>query len=585
MRPQVAPCKYSSVRTTAYVARLLPRLAKLPAAHLLLLLWLLATARAGPAQQPVSIRVDATRKLGSFTPIWRFFGYDEPNYTTMPNGRRLIGELAELSSAPVYIRTHNLLTTGDGTPALKWGSTNAYTEDAAGNPVYDWTIVDRILDTYIQAGAKPFIEIGFMPKALSIHPEPYQHRWPQGGIDTGWAYPPKDYQKWGELVRRWAGHCMERYGREETDSWFWEVWNEPDIMYWHGSSEDYDRLYDYATAAVKQVLPGARVGGPATTGPASERAAAFLRQFLAHCARGKNYATRRDGAPLDFISYHAKGRPDVAEGRLRMGLARQLQDVEKGLEVITEFPQFQSLPVVLSESDPEGCAACSAQSYPQNAYRNGPLYASYTALALTSILDLADRRHADIEGMLTWAFEFENQPYFAGFRTLATNGVDKPILNLFRMLGLMGGERLRVESSGALGLDTIVAHGVGERSDVDALAAASEHEVSVLVWNYADQDGPGADRPIRLTLTGLPGNAGRVLLHHYRIDGDHSNSYSLWKRLGSPFSPTPDQHAQLGAGGQLQELESPRWLTSNGGSVGIDFRLPLQGVSLVVVSW
>jgi xylan 1,4-beta-xylosidase len=550
-----------------------------------LLLWLLATACAGLAQQPVSIRVDATQKLGSFRPVWRFFGYDEPNYTTTPNGRRLIAELAALTPAPVYIRTHNLLTTGDGAPALKWGSTNAYTEDADGNPVYDWTIVDRILDTYARAGAKPFIEIGFMPKALSIHPEPYQHTWPKGGIDTGWAYPPKNYQKWGELVRRWAAHCLERYGREETDSWYWEVWNEPDIMYWHGSPEDYDRLYDYAAAAVKQVLPGARVGGPATTGPASERAAAFLRQFLAHCARGKNYATGQDGAPLDFISYHAKGRPDVAEGRVRMGLARQLQDVDKGLGVIAEFPQFQSLPVVLSESDPEGCAACSAQSYPQNAYRNGPLYASFTALALSSILDLADRRHADIEGMLTWAFEFENQPYFAGFRTLATNGVDKPILNLFRMLGLMGGERLRVESSGALGLDTIVARGVGERPDVDALAAASQHKVSVLVWNYDDQDGPGADAPIRLTLTGLAGNAGRVLLHHYRIDGDHSNSYSLWKRLGSPSSPTAEQYAQLEAGGQLQELESPRWLTSNGGSVGIDFTLPLQGVSLVVVSW
>lgn len=288
---------------------------------------------------------------------------------------------------------------------------------------------------------------------------------------------------------------------------------------------------------------------------------------------------------MDFISYHAKGRPEVAEGRVRMGLARQLQDVDRGLEVIAEFPQFQGLPVVLSESDPEGCAACSAQSYPQNAYRNGPLYASYAALALSSTLDLADRLHADIEGMLTWAFEFEDQPYFAGFRTLATNGVDKPILNLFRMLGLMGGERLRVESSGALGLDTIIAHGAGERPDVDALAAASQRQVSVLVWNYDDQDGPGADAPIRLTLTGLADNAGRVLLHHYRIDSYHSNSYSLWKRLGSPSSPTADQYAQLGAGGQLQELESPRWLTSNRGSVAIDFTLPLQGVSLVVVSW
>jgi xylan 1,4-beta-xylosidase len=556
-----------------------------PVTHLFLLVALFPlVAIAGFAQQPVSIRVNATQKLGSLKPVWNYFGYDEPNYTTQPNGRKLIAELAALSSTPVYIRTHNLLTTGDGTPALKWGSTNAYTEDAAGNPIYDWTIVDGILDTYVRAQAKPFVEIGFMPKALSIHPEPYQHTWPQGGIDTGWAYPPKDYQRWGELVRQWAAHCLARYGRDEVESWYWEVWNEPDISYWHGSPEDYDQLYDYAAEAVKKVLPGARVGGPATTGPASAGGANFLRQFLAHCARGKNYATGREGAPLDFISFHAKGRPEVAEGRVRMGLARHLQDVDKGLQVIAEFPEFQNRPIVLTESDPEGCAACSAKGNPQNAYRNGPLYPAYTALALSSILKLADRRHADIEGVLTWAFEFENQPYFEGFRTLATNGVDKPILNLFRMLGLMAGERVSVESSGAVGQDSILGQGVRGQSDVDALAAASLHEVSVLVWNYQDDDMAGVDAPIHLTLAGLP-RGGRVLLHHYRIDRDHSNSYSLWKQMGSPSTPTPVQYEQLQAAGQLEMLESPRWLTTHGDGLEIDFGLPSQGVSLVVLSW
>ncbi|MFZ0964865.1 MAG: beta-xylosidase [Terriglobia bacterium] len=485
----------------------------------------------------------------------------------------------------MYIRTHNLLTTGDGTPALKWGSTNAYREDADGTAVYDWTIVDGILNTYVQSRAKLFVEIGFMPKALSIHPEPYQHTWPQGGIDTGWAYPPKDYRRWGELVRQWAAHCLARFGREEVESWYWEVWNEPDILYWHGSPEDYNQLYDFAAEAVKSVLPGARVGGPATTGPASPGGAAFLRQFLTHCVRGKNYATGKQGAPLDFISYHAKGRPEVAGGRVRMGLARHLQDVDEGFRVIAEFPQFQTLPIVLSESDPEGCAACPAKGHPQNAYRNGPLYPAYTALALSSILKLADRRHADIEGMLTWAFEFENQAFFEGFRTLATNGIDKPILNLFRMLGLMAGKRLGVESSGALELDAILAQGVRGRPDVDALAAASDHQVSVLVWNYQDEDAPSADAQIKLTLAGLPPGTGGVLLYHFRIDQNHSNSYSLWRQLGSPLNPTPEQYAQLEAAGQLQMLESPHWLTSHAGRLEADFSLPVEGVSLLVASW
>jgi xylan 1,4-beta-xylosidase len=109
------------------------------------------------------------------TPMWAWFGNDEPNYAYMTDGKKLLSELAALSPVPVFFRTHNLLTSGDGTAALKWGSTNAYTEDSAGNPVYDWTIVDRIFDTYRERKIKPFVQIGFMPEAMSIRPTPYRH--------------------------------------------------------------------------------------------------------------------------------------------------------------------------------------------------------------------------------------------------------------------------------------------------------------------------------------------------------------------------------------------------------------------------
>src|SRR4026209_1763122 len=127
--------------------------------------------------QPPAINVDLNKEVGAMTPIWAWFGYDEPNYTYMKDGKKLLSELAALSPVPVFVRAHNLLTTGDGTPALKWGSTNAYTEDASGRPRYDWTIVDRILDTYIERKMKPFLEIGFMPEALSSKPAPYKHDW------------------------------------------------------------------------------------------------------------------------------------------------------------------------------------------------------------------------------------------------------------------------------------------------------------------------------------------------------------------------------------------------------------------------
>ena len=99
------------------------------------------------ASQPPVINIDFKKEIGEMKPIWAWFGYDEPNYTYMKDGKKLLSELAALSPVPVFVRTHNLLTSGDGTPALKWGSTNAYTEDASGNPIYNWKIVDSIFDT------------------------------------------------------------------------------------------------------------------------------------------------------------------------------------------------------------------------------------------------------------------------------------------------------------------------------------------------------------------------------------------------------------------------------------------------------
>lgn len=535
----------------------------------------------------VTIRVDAATKTGAFPPITGYFGYDEPNFTYTQNGTKLVGELAAVGREPVYIRTHFMLATGDGTAGFKFGSTNAYTEDASGKPVYDWTITDRIFDTYLKAGAKPFVEIGFMPKALSSQPEPYQPQWTPGSnfnqYYLGWAYPPKDYSKWAALVEAWVRHTVTKYGAAEVATWYWEVWNEPDIAYWHGTPEEFDKLYDFTAGAVKRALPAARIGGPASTGPASAKAAAFLRQFLEHCASGKNSATGAIGAPLDFITYHAKGRPSVIDGHVRMGISKNAEDVNKGFQIVRDFPKFARLPIVLSESDPEGCAACSARVYPQNAYRNGALYASYTAAMMKNILELADRAKTNIAGMLTWAFEFEDQPYFDGFRTLATNGIDKPVLNFFRMAGMMRGDRLKVESSGAVSVDKMLTDGVRGAADVDALAVRSNREISVLVWNYHDDDVPAPASELSVRIAGLAD--GRALLRHYRIDESHSNAWTAWKKMGSPQKPAPDQYAALEAAGPLEELTSPQWITVAHGTATIPFTLPRQGLSLLTLAF
>ena len=540
--------------------------------------------------QSVNIQVQFDQTEGLISPVWNYFGYDEPNYTYAANGKKLLGELAAMDAKPVYVRVHNLLTTGDGTASLKWGSTNVYTEDASGNPIYSWVILDQIFDTFRASGVKPLVEIGFMPKALSTHPEPYRHDFPRipvGDIYTGWAYPPKDYQKWSELVFQFVHHLRERYGDDEVKTWLWEVWNEPDIGYWKGTPEEFFKLYDFAVNGVRRALPEARIGGPDTTGPGNSKAADFLRAFLEHCAHQKNYANGKVGSHLDFVSFHPKGSPTWQSDHVQMGISRQLNAIEQGFKITASFPEWRQTPIILGESDPEGCAACSAQEHPQNLYRNGPLYGAYTIEVLNNILELARQEHINFLGAVTWAFEFEDQPYFAGFRELATNGVDKPVLNAFRMLGLLGDERLKVVSSGALATTEVVSTGVRAQPDINAIATRKDkgREIQILVWNYHDDDLPFPATPIDLTITGLPTNAKRALLEHFRTDSDHSNAFTAWKEMGSPLSPNQRESERLQSAGQLQLLSSPAWVDMQQGSVKLQFILPRQGLSLVRLSW
>jgi xylan 1,4-beta-xylosidase len=527
----------------------------------------------------VTIDVDAGTSRGAYRPLWNWFGYDEPNYTYTANGKKLLKELAELSPEPVRVRTHNLLTSGDGKYALKWGSTNAYTEDANGNPVYDWTVMDQIFDAYVEAGNIPLIQVGFTPEALSDDPGPYRHSWSIGGdygtITTGWAAPPNDLKKWDGLIHAWARHLADRYGEEKVLTWPWEVWNEPDGAYWKGTVAQFWELYDVTAKAIKRALPGARVGGPHTCGSFSNpRAQTFLREFL-------RLVVEHD-SPIDFIAFHAKGNPVIWKDHVRMGVAKQLRDIETNLAIVNEFPTLKHLPTVIGESDPEGCAACSARIHPQNGYRNGPLYGAYVVESMLRTYEISERAGIEIEGAVTWAFLFEEQPWFDGFRDLATNGVDKAVLNAFRMLGMLGGEWIEAKSDHALDLQSILEHGVREQADVNAVATRDDKGVSVLVWNYHDDDVEDGAANVSIALAGLP--AGQLSLTHYRMDKEHSNAFGVWKGMGSPQDVSGADYARLEAAGKLATLETGT-VSAEDGKVDLSVQLPRQGVSLLRLEW
>jgi len=534
------------------------------------------------AQLKTNIEVNFDKNIAPMKPVWAWFGYDEPNYTYMKDGQKLLTEISKLSPVPVYVRAHNLLTSGDGTPALKWGSTNAYTEDANGNPVYNWKIVDQIFDTYVKRGMKPLAQIGFMPEALSTKPHPYQHKWKPGvrydEILTGWAYPPKDYKKWGNLVYEWVKHCVKRYGKTEVESWYWEVWNEPDGAYWKGTQAEFFKLYDYAADGLKRALPTAKIGGANVTGGGTK----YLDAFIKHCLTDTNYVTGKIGSPLNAVLFHAKGSPKVINGTVVMDVRAQLRNISGNYKIISKYPQLKNIPVIIGESDPEGCAACGMSTNPENAYRNGTMYSSYTAASFARLYELTDKYNINLKGAVTWSFEFENQPWFAGFRDLATNGVDKPVLNVFRMFGHMKGNRVEAISNRMYNLNSILDSSIRKPlTDIGVLATKADRTAAVMVWNYHDEDKTGSKDAVSISLNKLPTKT--VTITQYCIDTENSNSYTAWKKMGSPQNPDAKQIAALEKSGQLKMMGKPIKFNTGGGA--FEMELARQGVALLKLDW
>ncbi|MBW8745899.1 MAG: beta-xylosidase, partial [Sphingomonas sp.] len=266
-------------------------------------------------------------------------------------------------------------------------------------------------------------------------------------------------------------------------------------------------------------------------------------------------------------------------GHVRMGIATQLQVADREFAAVEATPAFRAKPIVIGESDPEGCAACKG---PANAYRNGTMYSSYTVASFPRLQALAARRHLALDGILTWAFEFEDQPYFAGFRQLTSAGIDLPVMNVFKLFAMMRGMSIQAISDHQLPLDTIMQTGVRDAADVGSVAARDGNRVTVLVWHYHDDDLPGPDAAVHLDLAHLPpAFRGGARLTEYRIDRDHSNAYAAWLAMGSPEAPSDAQRATLLQAAKLAPMAAENRPLSK---AGIDLTLPRQGVALLVIN-
>ncbi len=530
-------------------------------------------------RKPVEIQVRADESMGKQDRFWRYVGYDECNYTYMPEGKQLLNIFGGLEDAPYYVRTHFMFCTGNCHGAYKFGSTNLYTEDEEGNPVFDFAFYDRILDTQLQSGNKPFVELGFMPMDLAdtSYGKGIKENWHDTYKNIGWTFPPKDYDKWHLLIETLAKHLLEKYGEEEVNSWDFELWNEPDIFYWSGSAAEYCKLYDYTEHAFHSVLPKARLSGPATTGPfEGSSSQKFLRFFLEHCRDGANYYSQEKGTRLDFITFHVKGGgfPFAVPARTKKedpSVERLLLQVKIGMDVVRECG-YGDREIVLSEADPDGWAAGGMYDNANMVFRNSEYYASYVASTYVGIEKLAMEYNMKVRP-LAWAWTFPGESCFEGTRAFTTQGIEKPVLHAFRMLARLGSEKVALESTGA-------SENTKEIPDISGMAAKESADpgapLGILLYSHLeDRDAKGVT-PVRLTISGL--EAGKVRVARYAVDKEHSNGYEEWLRQGSPLYPDGEVYETIRKKGLLEAPETEELAVSADGTLSLEWELPLHGV-------
>jgi xylan 1,4-beta-xylosidase len=544
-----------------------------------------------------TVHVDCGTSLGPLRRLWTSFGFDEINWTSTPTGKRHLKTIRDLAGEPYYVRSHYIFNSGIGWSLPHWGAGNVYHEDAAGRPFYDFAIADQVYDAVVRTGHRPLVELAFTPRALvpegaerrfAFEPSPTQWSPYEAGL---WAMPPRDYGKWGDLVRALVEHCVQRYGAASVGRWLWELWNEPDIYYWRGTPEQFHGLYDVTAAAVKAALPEASVGGPATTGDLGpgRRGHEFLRGFLAHCAR--------HGTPIDFVSFHTKGArytpwrvygPLGGEAPVRQSPSslKMLREVRAALGAVAAHPQFRALPCIVDECDASVPAHWGVYDNANFAYRNTEYFAVFQCKLMKKLLDLNAGSGAHVHQATTWSFYFEGERFFEGTRSLFTAGaIEKPVLNAYRMLSRLGDSRLTATSTHAWPLDRLDGEDAAMPEEIDVLAAAQGREaVQILVWRHADDQyaSDGRESTVTVHLGRLP-FGGEVQIEHTRIDARHSNSHRAWQDLGRPSDPTAAELTAIKERQGLEAAEPVRRERVHDRALTVRLSLPLPGVSLLEI--
>ncbi len=396
-----------------------------------------------------------------------------------------------------YIRFHGILDDDVG----------LYSQNRQGQPDYNFSYVDQIYDGLLAEGVRPYVELSFMPKALAstaTQQEFFYHPY---------ISPPKDWNRWGDLVRRFAQHLVARYGIEEVSQWYFEVWNEPNIGFWAGEPKraTYFHLYDVAARALKSVSPRLRVGGPATA------QAAWVGAFIRHCYQDK--------VPVDFVSTHVYG-DDSAENVFGTHQRISRRDmvvlaVKKVLGEVKSSP-LPDLPIIFSE---------------YNATYRNLVDVTDSSFMGPWLAETISRCDGLVDMLSYWDFSdvFEEQgvvkqPFYGGYGLIAAGQIPKAAFNDFALLHRLGSERLQ------------------EKAGPVIVTRRADGTLAIALWNYAPPGNTGSARTYKLSFQGLSGVHRAVI---WTEDKHHGSPLATWEAMGKPDFPSREQQQTLRQAGQM----------------------------------
>jgi len=443
-----------------------------------------------------------------------------------------------------YVRFHGLLQDELG----------VYSEDRQGRPVYNFQYIDAIYDAILHEGMRPFVEFGFMPQKLGSSEKTIF--WWKGNVT-----PPRDYAKWEALVAALVRHWTDRYGREELQRWYFEVWNEPNLkdVFWTGDQAEYFKLYDATVRAIKRVSTEYRVGGPATAGRA------WVPEMIAHAAQAQ--------VPLDFITTHdygVSGRGVDAEGNQQLFLDPKSEAIIGGVREVRSQIKSSSVPDL-----PLHYTEWSTSYSPRDPVHDSYLSAAYIVSRLKGSEGYAD-------SMSYWTFTdiFEENgpvpsPFHGGFGLINFQGLRKPAFYAYQFLNRLGSDEL-------------------VSSDADSWVTRSNGGLRVLFWNYtppktdeSDQVYFKRDLPsgnlgeVRVSVSGVP--KGRYLMNVYRVGYGVNDVYTEYLKLGSPWSLTREQVRGLAEHNDGRSVGTARVVVTQSGNFSHSFAMRENDVYLVTL--